>query len=68
MHYFTMALAAIALVAIAIFSVQNLEAVDISFLAWSMTISKCLVIIGAYLLGMISGWGLVGLFKRSLQK
>ena len=67
MRYFTTGLAAIALLAIVIFSVQNLGGVEVSFLVWSTTISKCVVIIGAYLLGMVSGWGLVELLKKSLQ-
>ena len=64
MKYVTSILAAIALIAIVIFSIQNLEAIDVSFLVWSMSISKVIVIIGAYVLGMISGWGLVELTKR----
>jgi uncharacterized integral membrane protein len=67
MRYLTTGLAAIALLAIVIFSVQNLGGVEVSFLFWSTTISKCVVIIGAYLLGMVSGWGLVELLKKSLQ-
>lgn len=67
MQYLTTILAVIALLAIAIFSIQNLASVEISFLFWSVTISKCLVIIGAYLLGMISGWGLIELVKKSFQ-
>ncbi|KAA5542136.1 DUF1049 domain-containing protein [Roseiconus nitratireducens] len=68
MHYVTTGLAVIALLAIVIFAVQNLAGVEVTFLVWSATISKCIVIIGAYVLGMITGWGLVGLFRKSLQK
>jgi uncharacterized integral membrane protein len=57
-------LAVIALLAIAVFAIQNLEPVEVSFLVWRLTLSKCLVVIGAYLLGMISGGSLVQLFKR----
>ena len=67
MRYLTVGLAAIALLAIVVFSIQNLGAVEVSFFFWSVTISKCVVILGAYLLGMISGWGLVELLKRALQ-
>jgi uncharacterized integral membrane protein len=67
MRYVTVALAICALVAIVIFSLQNLAAVDVSFLFWSASISKVLVIIGSYLLGMLSGWGLVEFMKRALQ-
>ena len=68
MHIVTSVLAAIALIAIIIFSVQNLESDSVSFLTWSVEIPKFLVVIGAYLLGMVSGWGLFDLFKRSLRK
>jgi uncharacterized integral membrane protein len=68
MRYLITGLAIAAALAITVFSIQNLGGVEVSFLIWSKTISKCVVIIGAYLLGMVSGWGLVELFKKSLQK
>jgi uncharacterized integral membrane protein len=68
MKYVTGTLAVIALISIAIFSIQNLGAVEVSFLVWSVSISKCIVIIGAYVLGMVSGWGLVELIKHTLAK
>jgi uncharacterized integral membrane protein len=67
MHYVTTTLAAIALIAVVIFSVQNLEAIDVSFLTWSISMSKVIVILGSYLLGMVTGWGLVSVIKRSMK-
>ena len=67
MRYVTTTLAVIALVAVAIFAIQNLKATEVAFLGWSVNISTCVVIIGAYLLGMVSGWGLVELVKRLFQ-
>ena len=67
MHYVTTTLAAIALIAVVVFSVQNLEAIDVSFLTWSISMSKVIVILGSYLLGMVTGWGLVSLIKRSMK-
>lgn len=67
MHYIKGFVAAIALIAIIIFSVQNLAAIDVSFLIWTASMSKVVVIIGSYVLGMISGWGLVGLIKHSMK-
>ena len=64
MRYISGALAIIALVAIVIFSIQNLQAIDVSFLIWSASISKVVVIIGTYVLGMLTGWGLIELTKR----
>ena len=68
MRYVYMTLTAIALIAVAIFSVQNLEAIQVSFLAWSMNISKFIVIIGSYLLGMVTGWGLFGVVKHAIKR
>lgn len=67
MHYFTGALAVIALIGIGVFSVQNLEIVEVDFLFWSVRISKVLVILGSYVLGMITGWGVIGLARKYLQ-
>ncbi len=63
MKYVTGALAIIAVIAIVVFSLQNLASVEVSFLVWSVNASKVLIIVVAYLLGMVSGWGLVELTK-----
>ena len=68
MHYVTTALAVIALVATVIFSFQNLQVVEVDFLFWSLKLSKFLVILGTYVMGMLTGWGVVALVKRKLQK
>jgi uncharacterized integral membrane protein len=67
MHYVTGALVVVLLVAIGIFSVQNLAAVDVSFLAWSFSTPKIFLILGTYVLGMFSGWGLVELVKTAFR-
>ncbi len=54
--------------AIAIFAYQNAEAVDVQFLKWGMPTSLAAVVGAAYLLGMLSGWTVVGLFRRSLYR
>lgn len=54
--------------AIGIFAFQNAEAVDVQFLKWGMTTSLAAVVGAAYLLGMLSGWTVVGLFRRSLYR
>lgn len=41
--------------AIIIFSVQNSEATDIKFLIWDLNISRVLVILGSFSLGMLVG-------------
>jgi putative membrane protein len=46
-----------------LFAVQNLQAITVSFLSWSVTLHIALVVIGAYALGMASG-GSVQAFLR----
>jgi uncharacterized integral membrane protein len=65
MRYVTGTLAVVLLVAIVIFSIQNRPAVDVSFLIWSVSLPKVFLILGTYLLGMVTGWGLIELLKRS---
>jgi uncharacterized integral membrane protein len=67
MRYIKGGVAVIVLALIVIFSVQNLEAIEVSFLSWSMTVPKFLVIIGNYVLGMITGAWLFDFLKHLLQ-
>jgi uncharacterized integral membrane protein len=64
MHYVVVALWTLLLV-IRVFSVQNRASVDVSFLLWSVSLPKVFLILGTYLLGMLSCWGLVGSIKRA---
>ncbi len=54
--------------AIGIFAFQNSGAVEVQFLKWGMSTSLAAVAGAAYLLGMVSGWTVVGLFRRSLYR
>ena len=67
MRYIKGALAIIVLAVIVIFAVQNLEAIKVSFLSWSMNVPKFLVIIGNYVLGMITGAWLFDFLKHLLK-
>ena len=64
MRYVTGTIAVLLLIIIVAFAIQNLEATEVSFLFWSVNISKIFLILGTYVLGMFSGWGLVELIKR----
>jgi uncharacterized integral membrane protein len=66
MKYVTGTLTVVLLLAVVIFSIQNREPVAVSFLFWSLSIPKIFLILGTYLIGMLSGWGLVELVKRVL--
>jgi putative membrane protein len=65
MRYATGAIAIVLLLAVLVFAIQNRETVGVSFLAWSMSIPKVFLILGTYMLGMFSGWGLLALLKRA---
>jgi uncharacterized integral membrane protein len=65
MNYVMGTVAVLLLVVVAIFSIQNLEAIDVSFFVWSMSVPKFLLILGTYVLGTVSGWGLVELAKQA---
>jgi putative membrane protein len=66
MNYVIGTIAVLLLVVVAIFSIQNLEAINVSFIVWSMSVPKSLLILGTYFLGMVSGWGAVELAKQVL--
>ena len=55
MHYIKVALSLLALLAMIVFAVQNLEVVKVAFLSWSLSIPLFVVIVGTYVLGMITG-------------
>jgi lipopolysaccharide assembly protein A len=64
MRYVTGTLAMVLLLAVLVFAIQNRETVGVSFLVWSLSIPKVFLILGTYILGMLSGWGAVELVKR----
>lgn len=54
--------------AIALFAVQNNEAITVRYLDQSMSTTLPLLILAVYLLGMVSGWTVVGFLNRSLRR
>ncbi len=56
------------LAAVGIFVYQNQDPIPITFLEWTATRSVALLIGGAYVLGMLSGWSIVGLLRRSYYR
>ena len=66
MRYVTGTIAIVLLLAVIIFALQNRETVGVSFLFWSLSIPKVFLILGTYVLGMLSGWGTVELVKRAI--
>ena len=54
--------------AIGMFALQNREPIALAFFGWGLYCPPALVVAVAYLLGMVSGWTVVGLVQRSLQR
>ena len=60
------ALFLIVFIGVAVFlCVQNVESVNLTLLAWPVMAPLWLMVVAAYLFGMLSGWGFMGLLKRS---
>jgi putative membrane protein len=68
MRYLAIGTASIVLLIVVVFSVQNLEAVDVRFAGWSMTVPKFLLVAASYLLGMFTGGAVFGIFRRARRK
>ena len=56
------------LAAVILFAVQNHETVTIEYFNRSLSCSLPLLIAVVYLLGMLSGWTVVGFLKRSIKR
>jgi len=64
--YFLFLLAFVA--AVGAFAYFNQQEVTVRFLEWSMPTNVALVAFAAYLLGMLSGWTVVGMLRRSWDR
>ena len=64
--YFLILLIAVA--AVVIFAIQNNDTVTIRYFQRSVSISLPLLIAIVYVLGMVSGWTVVGVLKRSIKR
>jgi len=65
MRYVVGAVSVLLFLIILIFAIQNFEAVPVAFLRWSVSMPKIFLILGTYILGMLTGWGLVEVLKRA---
>ena len=57
----------LALAALVVFTLQNNQTVTLQYFNWSITCPLPLLIAIVYLLGMVSGWTVIGLLRRSLR-
>jgi uncharacterized integral membrane protein len=56
------------LLAVGVFAVQNTDVVTVNFWTWKQQGPIALFTIAVYLLGMLSGWAVVGFVRRSLRE
>jgi putative membrane protein len=56
------------LAAIGIFALQNNETITLQYLGRTVSCPPSLLIAIVYVLGMVSGWTVVGLVQRSLRR
>jgi uncharacterized membrane protein YciS (DUF1049 family) len=54
--------------AVAVFALQNSEVVTLRCIDRSVSLPMSYLIGGAYALGMLSGWTVVGIFRHSLRR
>jgi uncharacterized integral membrane protein len=53
--------------AVVLFCIQNFGAVSVTYLGWSVRLPLPLLVLMIYLLGMVSGWGLLSFLRRSIR-
>jgi uncharacterized integral membrane protein len=54
--------------AVVAFAMQNQHDVTVTYFQWGYTGSIAVIVAAAYLLGMLSGWSIVGILRRSLSR
>ena len=52
----------------ALFALQNLRTITVSFLNWSVTLPIAVVVAGAYVLGMASGGSVLAFLRWTLRR
>jgi len=68
MRFFQLSLLLAFLAAVAAFALQNNAPIAVRFLAWEISAPVSLLIVGIYVLGMISGGAVFGFIRRSLRQ
>jgi putative membrane protein len=56
------------LATIGIFAIQNMGVVTVNFLTWNISQPVAIVSVAVYLLGMLSGWSILALARRSFHR
>jgi putative membrane protein len=51
-----------------LFAIQNTQPETVKFAGWAMTAPMAMLVVGVYVLGMLSGATVVGLINRLLRR
>jgi uncharacterized integral membrane protein len=54
--------------AVGLFAVQNTQGVTVRFANWGVTAPVAVLALAAYVLGMLSGWTVVGFIRTSIRR
>jgi uncharacterized integral membrane protein len=68
MRAFYLLVLMVVVTALAVFAWQNQEAATLHYLDRTVTLPLAALIGAVYLLGMLSGWTVVGILRRSLER
>jgi uncharacterized integral membrane protein len=68
MRFLSFLLLVIVAVVVALFAWQNNEAVSLQFYEWSLTTRMAILVAVCYVLGMLSGWFVVGMVRSSWRR
>jgi len=68
MRFIYLVLLILLAVVTALFALQNLQTITVSFFNWSVTLPIAVVIIGVYFLGMVSGGSVLAFLRWTLQR
>lgn len=67
-RYFYISLAVVLTVIILLFTFQNIGSVTVNFLSMSITLPTSLLVIGVYILGMLTGGSMFAFLKTIVKK
>ncbi len=68
MRFFQATLLLVFLASVAAFALQNNTLVSVKFMVWAITAPLSVLIVGVYVLGMISGGAVFGFIRRSIRQ
>ena len=68
MRFFQATILIVFLAMVAAFAIQNNGLAKVSFLIWEISAPLSILIVGVYVLGMLSGGAVFGFVRRSIRR